>query len=209
VTVLFVSGTGTEVGKTWWGAALLRGERAAGRSVAARKPAQSFSPGHGPTDAEVLGGASGEAATRVCPPHRWYEEPVAPPMAAAVLGRPAFTVADIVHETDVAGDAALVLVEGAGGPCSPLAADGDNIDLAAALGVDAVLLVAGAGLGTINAVRLAAGAFAVRLPDTPLVVALNRYEGTPLHAANRAWLRDRDGDEVVVAPEALVGRWTT
>jgi hypothetical protein len=40
-------------------------------------------------------------------------------------------------------------------------------------------------------------------------VALNRYEGTPLHAANRAWLRDRDGDEVVVAPEALVGRWTT
>jgi dethiobiotin synthetase len=209
VTRLFVSGTGTEVGKTWWAAALLRAERAAGRAVAARKPAQSFAPGDGATDAEVLGAASGEDPERVCPPHRWYERALAPPMAAVELGRDSFSVHDLVAETCVDGTPELELIEGAGGPCSPLAMDGDNVDVAAALGVDVVLLVGDAGLGTINAVRLAAAAFAARMPDAPLVVALNRYDGGSLHAANRAWLRDRDRYEVVVTPDALVGRWTT
>jgi dethiobiotin synthetase len=209
VTRVFVSGTGTEVGKTWWAAALLRAERARGVRVAARKPAQSFAAGDRQTDANVLGAATGERPEEVCPPDRWYERALAPPMAAAALGRPAFTVADLAAETLDEPAATLVLVEGAGGPCSPLACDGDNVDLARALGVDAVLLVADAGLGTINAVRLAAAALVTRLAGTPFVVALNRFDGSPLHAANRAWLRERDGFDVVVAPEDLVGRWTT
>jgi dethiobiotin synthetase len=209
VTRVFVSGTGTDMGKTWWAAALLRAERARGVPVAARKPAQSFAPGEGHTDAEVLGAATGEAPEEVCPPHRWYERALAPPMAAAELGRPTFTVGELAAEARIDHGPALVVVEGAGGPCSPLACDGDNVDLARALGVDAVLLVADAGLGTINAVRLAAAALGTRLAGTPFVVALNRFDGSPLHAANRAWLRERDGFDVVVAPEDLVGRWTT
>ena len=63
------------------------------------------------------------------------------------------------------------LVEGVGGPRSPISADGDNVDLAHALAPDLVVLVADAGLGTINAVRLSVGALA----DFPVLVALNRY----------------------------------
>ncbi len=46
------------------------------------------------------------------------------------------------------------LVETAGGMRSPLAADGDCLAFCAALAPDVIVLVADAGLGTINAVRL-------------------------------------------------------
>ncbi len=52
------------------------------------------------------------------------------------------------------------LVETAGGVRSPLAADGDCLDYCAALDPDVVVLVADAGLGTINAVRLTLDALA-------------------------------------------------
>ena len=88
MTTILVTGTATEVGKTWFGSRVAAALRSGGRIVAARKPAQSFEPGTGPTDAEVLAAATGEPATTVCPAHRWYEVPMAPPMAASVLGRP-------------------------------------------------------------------------------------------------------------------------
>jgi dethiobiotin synthetase len=222
-TTVFVTGTGTEIGKTWWSVALIRELRARGVVAAARKPAQSFRPGDGATDAELLAEASGIDPTLVCPPPRWYELPLAPPMAAAALGRPGFTISDLVAETSSAADRLtesnlpvrirrVLLVEGAGGPRSPLADDGDNVDFARALGVDLVLLVADAGLGTINAVRLAAAPF--REIGVPLVVALNRFGGDPLHAVNEAWLRDRYGFDTVTDPDLLADgvvadRWAT
>ena len=88
-TLVVVLGTGTEVGKTWVGAALARELRRTGRTVAARKPAQSFLPEElGGTDAEVLAAATGEAPHEVCVEHRWYPTPMAPPMAADALDRP-------------------------------------------------------------------------------------------------------------------------
>jgi dethiobiotin synthetase len=207
VTTVFVTGTGTEVGKTWWSVALLGALRELGRDVVARKPAQSFESRDGATDADLLAAATGTEPVTVCPPHRWYELPLAPPMAASRLGRSGFTVADLVSELVAPGDADLLLVEGAGGPRSPIADDGDNVDLARALAPDGVLLVADAGLGTINAVRLAAGPF--RELGLPLVVALNRFGDDPLHAANEAWLRNRYGFDTVTDPEALAARWAT
>ncbi len=59
--LVVVLGTATEVGKTWMSAAALRELAGRGRRVSARKPAQSFDPDDGhPTDAFVLGGATGE-----------------------------------------------------------------------------------------------------------------------------------------------------
>jgi dethiobiotin synthetase len=129
---------------------------------------------------------------------------MAPPMAAAVLGLPAFTVGDLVDELAPAGPRPLTLVEGAGGPRSPVASDGDNVDLAAAVAPALVALIASAGLGTINAVRLSAAAFAPLLDaGTRLVVALNHYaEGDDLHRRNRAWLED-DGFALVGSPPEL------
>jgi len=198
--IALVTGTGTAVGKTWFTARAIESLAAEGVRAAARKPAQSFAPGDGaPTDADVLGAASGEDPGSVCPAHRWYPVGMAPPMAAEVLAREAFTIAELVAEL-APSDRACTFVESAGGVRSPLASDGDTVDLCRALAPDIVVLVADAGLGMINAVRLSVAA----LPGHDLVVALNRYDDTnELHRANATWLRDVDALTVVTSPAAL------
>ena len=193
-------GTGTGVGKTWVGAAVLSRLRSAGLAVAARKPVQSFTPGAGATDAALLADATGEAVESVCPPHRSYEAAMAPPMAAQVLGKAPFRIADLVDEMSWPSPVAVGWVETVGGPRSPVAADGDSADLAAALDPDLVVLVADAGLGVINAVRLSATA----LGPSPVVVALNRYDDSELHRRNRGWL-SAEGFDVVAGPQELAG----
>lgn len=197
-----VCGTATEVGKTWAGAELARVLRAEGRTVAARKPLQSFDPDDGTaTDAEVLAAATGEPVTDVSPHSGWYPIPMAPPMAAAALGRECPTVTDVVASIrwpDARADVGLV--ETVGGIRSPLADDGDSRDLVRALGVDLVVLVADAGLGTIDAVRSAVD----QLAPLPTVVLLNRFDGDDdLHRRNRDWLVGRDGFHVVTSVSDL------
>lgn len=207
---MVVVGTGTEVGKTWMSARLLEAWRRHGLSVAARKPAQSFDPGEGPTDADVLSAASGESAVAVCPPWRWYPMALAPPMAARRLGKTTPQMADLLDELAwPIPPPAVGLVETAGGLRSPQADDGDALDLAAAIAPDAVVLVADAGLGTISSVRLAA--VALHGAGLSSVVVLNRYDADDeLHCENLHWLRRRDGLDVVAgdAPgiEALARR---
>jgi dethiobiotin synthetase len=200
--LVVIAGTGTEVGKTWVAAAVLSSLRAKGCRVGARKPAQSFEPGDlGRTDAEILGLASGEAPAVVCPSHRWYEVPMAPPMAADALGRPAFTIADLVAETVWADGIGLGLIETAGGVRSPLARDGDTVDLVVAVKADQVVLVADAGLGTLNLVRLCADALA----GFPLLVYLNRFDQTSeLHRRNRDWILERLGRAIPSTPAELI-----
>jgi dethiobiotin synthetase len=197
-----MAGTGTDVGKTWVAARVLRTLRGGGHSVAARKPAQSYGAGTSPeaTDAAVLAAASGEQPTEVCPPWRWYEVAMAPPMAADVLGRPPFTLADLAHELRWPEEVGVGVVETAGGVRSPLATDGDTVDLIGLLDPDLVLLVADAGLGTINAVRCSVGA----LPSPPCVV-LNRFDPSQdLHRRNLQWLCN-DGLDAVAVPADVDG----
>jgi dethiobiotin synthetase len=193
---VLVLGTGTEVGKTWVTARLLEQLGRDGWRVAVRKPVQSFVPGER-TDAEVLAGASGEQPEEVCPPHRWYALAMAPPMAAEALGAAAFTISDLIGELTWPEGIEVGFVEGAGGVRSPLAADGDAVALAEDLRPDVVLLVADAGLGVLNLVRLSAAA--VDHPD--LRVHLNRFDAEDdLHRRNREWL-ERDG----LSPETSIG----
>jgi dethiobiotin synthase len=199
----FVSGTSTEVGKTWIAAAVLGHLRRAGVRVAARKPVQSFAAGDRRTDADVLAAATGEAPHEVCAPHRWYGCKLAPPMAADALDKPPFAVDELVAELRWRDGIDVGLVEGAGGARSPLAADGDNVALARAIAADMVALVADAELGTINTVRMSVDAFA----GLPVVVVLNRYDGRdPVHRANRDWLTSRDAFDVGVGPDAAARR---
>lgn len=199
-------GTGTEVGKTWVSARLLERLRAGGLTVAARKPAQSSAPDDvAPSDADVLAGATGEDPTRVCPPHRRYGVAMAPPMAAEALGRSPFTVADLADEVTWAPDVDLGLLETAGGVLSPAAADGTSLDLARAVAPDLGVLVADAGLGTVNAVRLARLALASE--GWPLAVVLNRFDDDHrLHRANREALA-ADGADLLTTIDDLVDRW--
>ncbi len=128
---------------------------------------------------------------------------MAPPMAANILGRPGFTVEDLTRELRWPPGVRFGLVEGVGGPRSPLASTGDTVSMATALQPDTVVLVARPELGTINAVLLAAAP----LVHHSLVVFLNQYrEGNPLHVRNADWLRDRAGLDVVTGIEPLLSR---
>ena len=200
-----VAGVATEIGKTWVTARVVEALRGRGFSVSARKPVQSYAPEHlGATDAEVLAAATGERSQEVCPAHRWYPVPMAPPLAATLAGEPPPALADLLAELRWPSPAPDVgFVETVGGVRSPLADDGDCRDLLRALRPDGVLLVAGADLGAINAVRLAADALA----GPPLVVFCNRYlPGDDVHRRNLAWLRERDGLAVETGIPDLAAR---
>jgi dethiobiotin synthase len=188
-----VVGTGTEVGKTWVAVRLIEAWRSQGRNVAARKPVQSGEASTGMDDAALLAAASGERTERVCPMHRRYPLAMSPPMAADALGLPPITVAALVSETTWPDGCEVGLVETAGGVRSPQAHDADAAALAGALGADVVVLVADAGLGTINASRLAQESLD-RAGFTRSVVVLNRFvDADDLHRRNRDWLAERDG----------------
>jgi dethiobiotin synthetase len=201
-TTLVVVGTGTEVGKTWASCRLLERARASGIRVSARKPAQSFE-GTGPTDAELLGAASAETPEQVCPVHRSYTVPMAPPMAAEVLHRLPITLEELVSELRWKAGSQLRLLETAGGLRSPIAHDGDNLDLLRRIRPTHVLLIADAGLGTINSVRLCMS----HLVSVQTTVLLNRFAtDNDLHERNREWLAVRDGFDVVIDACDLIDR---
>jgi dethiobiotin synthetase len=124
-------------------------------------------------------------------------------MAADALGGPPIRLADLVAELRWPDGVAVGIVETAGGVRSPIAHDGDNLDLIAALGPALVVLVADAGLGTINLVRMGVDALA----SHRVVVVLNRFDAANhLHERNRAWLTATDGLDVVVDVEMLSRR---
>ena len=203
--VVVVTGTATDVGKTWVSCGLARLLAARGERVSARKPAQSFAPGTPAegTDAALLAAATGEDIYAVCPPHRWYARAMAPPMAAASLGLPGPTLSELVAETESSwpAGAATALVELAGGVGSPMAADGDGAAFVARLQPGLVVVVAPSGLGALHEVRLSVRALPAGARS---LVVLNRYDpGDELHWRNRRWLEEQDGLEVLTGVEAL------
>lgn len=184
-----IVGTATDVGKTWVASRWLTQLRAQGLRVAARKPVQSYAVDTTQRDAKILADATGELVQVVCKPHRSYELPMSPPIAADMLGRPRIEVCDLADELEWPNDIDVGLVETVGGVRSPLAHDGDSVDLLTRLSVDNVLLVADAGLGAINAVRLALA----RLGGFRTVVFLNRFDrSSATHVANVEWLERHD-----------------
>ncbi|MEW2074846.1 dethiobiotin synthase [Streptomyces sp. NPDC013433] len=152
--VLVITGTGTEVGKTVVTAALAATALAAGRSVAVLKAAQTGVRPDEAGDAEEVARLAGAVTTAEL---ARYPDPLAPATAARRAGRAP------VHPHEVAERAAklatehdLVLVEGAGGLLVRFDAAGGTLADAAALLSAPVLVVASAGLGTLNVTELTA-----------------------------------------------------
>lgn len=186
--MVFVTGTGTEVGKTWASAGLARLLRERGLSVEACKPVQSYDPDEpGPTDAAVLAAATGQRPEAVCPPEHTYPVPLAPPMAARRLGRVCPTLDELAGNCRFAATADIGLVEGVGGLYSPIASDGHNLDLIDRIGPDLVVVVASASLGGIH------DTLACTLPLSAYrrAVLCNRFDHqAEVHVLNVDWLRD-------------------
>ena len=149
---VFVTGTGTGVGKSVVAAAICAALAARGERVAAFKPAVTGIGGERggwPADHELLAAAAsaGQAPADVAP-YR-FEPPVSPHYAAELSG----TVLDpgrLVRAASAeAENADLLVVEGVGGLMVPLTAGYLVRDLALDLGLPLVI-AAHAGLGTIN-----------------------------------------------------------
>ncbi|MCA9239066.1 MAG: dethiobiotin synthase [Planctomycetales bacterium] len=147
---LFVTGTGTEVGKTYLAALIAQQLHAQGRRVGVYKPVASGCPGGRSEDAERLWNAAGRPLTldQVCPLR--FTAPLAPHLAARAENT-TYTPEQLIAGVEPWRSACdVLLVEGAGGLMSPLA-DGDfyNADLADALG-GALVVVAANRLGVIH-----------------------------------------------------------
>lgn len=153
---MFITGAGTDVGKTWVTAALIRALISQGRAVEAFKPVVS---GFDPSDPEdsdpiALLNALGEPLTpaaldRMSPLR--YVAPLSPPLAARREGRVlgAEIVIELCRDRIAKTAKRLLLIEGAGGAMSPLDDTRTMLDLAAALDLPA-LLVTGSYLGAIS-----------------------------------------------------------
>jgi dethiobiotin synthetase len=90
---------------------------------------------------------------------------------------------------------------------SPQAADGDAVTLIEELQPDVVLLVADAGLGTINSVRLSLEALDTGAHVATPLVMLNRFDpADDLHRRNRSFLTGLLDVEILSSIPALVGR---
>jgi dethiobiotin synthetase len=147
---VFVTGTGTEVGKTVVAAAIARTLAATG-SVAVFKPAVSgldeYPPGL--PDHELLRLAAGSTQSdEEIAPYR-YGPPVSPHLAAALAGAPIEPERLLAVAGVAAGSADSLVCEGVGGLLVPLTPTYLVRDLAVALG-HPLVVVAPPGLGTIN-----------------------------------------------------------
>jgi dethiobiotin synthetase len=146
----FVTGTDTGVGKTFVSVALLRRARALGRRTFGFKPIETGCPGGTlGEDQRALCEAAGGWQTGPTAGLYRFKDPVAPLVAAVSEG--VVVDLELVATTARAGasGADLTIVEGAGGWRVPLGPEADMATLSVKLGAP-VLLVARAGLGTIN-----------------------------------------------------------
>ncbi|WP_190107740.1 dethiobiotin synthase [Streptomyces cinnamoneus] len=160
MSVMVVTGTGTEVGKTVVTAAVAAAALAAGRSVAVLKPTQTgVGPGEVGDVAEVLrlaGPVTGVELAR-------FPEPLAPATAARRAGLAPVSPQEIARAAaELAASHDLVLVEGAGGLLVRLDDAGATLADVAGLLDAPVLIVAQAGLGTLNTTELTAEALRSR-----------------------------------------------
>ena len=169
----FVTGSDTDAGKTYVACQVVSQLRAAGLVVETRKPAESgceiSADGDlGTHDAAALRRANGEREPieRIAP-YR-FAAALAPHRAARLEKRELY-LQQLVEACGRDDPASCLLVEGAGGFYSPLAEDGLNADLAAALGLPLIVVVADR-VGAVNQALMTLSAVAERGLEVAAVI---------------------------------------
>lgn len=191
MSTLIVSGTGTEVGKTVVTAAIAALAVDRGERVAVVKPAQTGVAADDPGDLAHVSRLAGTVTTREL---RRYPHPLSPEAAARRIGADTITAEEIAAAAaELEQDHDLVLVEGAGGLLVRFNAAGDTIADAAQSLAAPLVIVAAAGLGTLNSTALTAEAAAARglqmagvvigcWPQVPDVAACSNLTDLPVAA---------------------------
>jgi dethiobiotin synthetase len=222
VSILVVTGTGTGVGKTVTVAAIAALARDRGQRVAVLKPAQTGVSPDEPGDLEDVLRLAGEITAREL---RRYPDPLSPEAASrrsGILPVSPGEVAQAATALDESHD--LVIIEGAGGLLVRFDAQGSTIaDVAWSLGA-LVLIVAEAGLGTLNATALTAevgtrrglnvgGVVIGSWPADPDLAAVSNLEdlpvaaGAPLLGALPAGIGDADTEKFLGHARAGISPW--
>lgn len=221
--VLFVIGTGTEVGKTYVSGLILRALTSAGLQAGYFKAAMSGNlrdeAGHLiPGDARQVQRMAHlkQSEKDMCP--YVYEAAVSPHLAGRMEGRAVDEGTVMAALAAVRAEYDYVLIEGSGGIFCPLRVDGadryDLPDFIRAVGAP-LLLVADAGLGTINQVVLTqaylvsqgfqlAGLVLNRFDDADLLHQNNLAECISLIHPPLTCTVPADSDDLSVDPAALI-----
>lgn len=224
---LFVTGTGTDVGKTYVTGLLVKGLQEAGVKAAyykaamsgnVRNPDGTLIPGDG-VQVQTMAGI-GQPVQTMCP--YVYEPPLSPHLAARLAGEEVELERVRQGFYALAKDYDYLTMEGSGGILCPITVTGQRelwlADIIRDLGLGC-LLVADAGLGTLNAIGLTA--FYLRQTGIPLQgMILNHYDPENLmHRDNRQLCQQMTGVPVVacvregdtrldISPEILKGLYT-
>ncbi|WP_339747107.1 dethiobiotin synthase [uncultured Maricaulis sp.] len=181
----FITGTGTDIGKTHVLCALLGALREAGRTARVLKPvASGFDPDAvSVTDTIRLLRANGQtlSAETVQAMTPWrFKAAISPDMAARLENRELRLASVVKWCLDHLDPADPTLIEGAGGVMSPIAEDGLNLDLIRELDARPIL-IAGNYLGTISHTLTA-----LRALDGRCTVIVNEMAPGPVSAAETA-----------------------
>ena len=189
---VFITGTNTDVGKTYLGVLLAKTLREKNINVIPRKPIESGCKKIDneliPADALALKQAAGYEGdlSDVC---AYRCEPAISPVRAAHLANKILTTNQLLNICLNGSENGFTLVEGAGGFYSPLTEDGLNADLATALQLP-VILVADDTLGCINQVLLTVEAIKTRGLKLIAVVLNNIHNNRDEQMDNAADLRE-------------------
>ena len=203
---LFITATGTDAGKTYVTARIVRQLRAAGYDTGYYKAALSGADETAglPGDADYVKRFAGltDSYSEMVP--YIYSAAVSPHLAARWEGRPV----DLEHVKRgydaISGKHAYITMEGSGGILCPIRYD-DSChlfleDIIRALELPS-LVVADAGLGTINATLLTLEYMRRReLPVRGII--LNRWTGSPMEEDNRRKIEALVGVPVIACLEA-------
>lgn len=197
---VFVTGTGTEVGKTVVAAALARTLAADGAAVAVFKPCVTGLEEAGESDHELLRRAAGsDQSDAEIAPYR-YGPPVSPHLGAALAGEKIEPARLRAAAAAAAAGAEAIVCEGVGGLLVPLS-DGYLVrDLAVELGYP-LAIAAAPGLGTINHTLLTVEAARTAGLEVAAVV-LTPWPPQPseVERSNRETIAALGGVEVLTLP---------
>lgn len=201
---IFITGTGTDVGKTYVTGLIVKKLQEHSKKAAYYKAAMSGNDRRSdgsliPGDALWVKNVSGisQPIDEMCP--YIYETAVSPHLASQMEGNPV-EIEQVRREFDqVCRDYEYVTMEGSGGIICPLRFDEKHLWLEDIIHAEQLpcLLIADAGLGTINAVVLTAEYMKQRGIKLQGIL-FNHYEpGNPMHEDNRKMCEWMTGAKVI------------
>ena len=172
---LFITGTNTEVGKTFVACEMLKYLIKSKKSSAAFKPIETgcnksdgvLQPNDSKRFYKILGKS---LSIDLINPYRFI--PPISPNRAIRLAKKKITLNDYCKKLNLLNTHDYILIEGAGGVCSPLSCDGLNIDFAKKVKMDSIL-VARDEIGVINNVILSINTF-IKYKLNLKAIVLNR-----------------------------------